>query len=134
MRVLVDTHCWLWQLGEPQRLGEQARAVLSNCTNEAFFSASSAWEIVIKHALGRLSLPLPPAEYIPSRMTALGNLSLPVAQTHVLAVAALPPHHKDPFDRILIAQALTEGLQLITADPAMRMYEVPIIWAGREAQ
>jgi PIN domain nuclease of toxin-antitoxin system len=72
---------------------------------------------------------MPPADYIPSRMAALGNLSLPVTQTHVLGLAALPLHHKDPFDRILIAQALTEELHLLTADPAMRMYEVPIIWA-----
>ena len=131
MRVLVDTHCWLWQLGEPHRLGQQARTVLSSPENEVFFSAASAWEIVIKHTLGRLSLPSPPAEYIPSRMAALGNLSLPVAQTHVLRVAALPLHHKDPFDRVLIAQALVEGLTLITVDPVMRMYEAPIIWAAQ---
>lgn len=131
MRVLVDTHCWLWQLGEPERLTAEARAVLSTRENDVFFSAASAWEIVIKHSVGRLSLPHAPAEYIPSRLAALGNVSLPVAQAHVLRLAALPLHHKDPFDRILIAQALVEGLHLITADPAMRSYEVPIIWAGK---
>lgn len=134
MRVLVDTHCWLWQLGEPQRLGEEARTTLSLPENEVFLSAASAWEIVIKHALGRLSLPIPPTEYIPSRMAALGNISLPVTQTHVLRVEDLPLHHKDPFDRVLIAQALAEGLHFVTADPVLRMYQVPIIWAGREAK
>lgn len=96
---------------------------------DVYVSAATAWEIVIKHALGELSLPIPPAEYIPSRMAALGHLPLPIEQRHTLQVAGLPPHHKDPSDRILVAQAQVEDIQLVTADRLMTPHDVRVIWA-----
>jgi PIN domain nuclease of toxin-antitoxin system len=98
--------------------------------NEVHVSAATAWEITIKHALGKLSLPLPPAEYLPSRMAALGHRSMPIDHRHALQVAVLPPHHKDPFDRILIAQAQVEDMHLVTADQIIGAYDVRTIWAG----
>jgi PIN domain nuclease of toxin-antitoxin system len=104
--------------------------VLRDPDNEVFLSVGSAWEMVIKAGLGKLSLPLPVTDYIPDRLKALGHQSLPILQQHVLQVAQLPTHHRDPFDRLLVAQARVEELQLMTADPAIRAYEVPILWAG----
>src|SRR5262245_20056748 len=98
-------------------------------SNEVYFSAATAWEIVIKHALGKLSLPVPPADYVPQRVTALGHLSLPIEQRHTLRVSELPLHHKDPFDRILVAQAQVESMHLVTADRLVTAYDVPFIWA-----
>jgi PIN domain nuclease of toxin-antitoxin system len=130
MKLLIDTHCWLWLVAEPERLRRDVVEALFAEDNEVHVSAASAWEIVIKHALGKLSLPLPPAEYLPSRMAALGHLSLPVEQHHALRVAALPAHHKDPFDRILVAQAQAEDMRIVTADRLLAAYDVRVIWAG----
>ncbi len=94
----------------------------------------SAWEIVIKHDLGKLELPLEPAKYIPKRLEALGHESLPITQEHVLRIQGLPTHHKDPFDRLLIAQADAGGLTLMTADRKLRLYDVAIAWAGSGGQ
>ena len=113
-------------------LNDATRSILSNRENEIYFSAASAWEIVIKFSLGKLGLPQPPLQYIPTRLSALGNLSLPIEQRHVLQIEQIPSHHKDPFDRILVAQAQIEGLHLVTADKTITMYDVPIIWADIE--
>lgn len=130
MKILLDTHCWLWYLLSPERLNSSVQDILRDSDNEVFLSVGSAWEIVIKAGLGKLSLPLPATEYIPDRLKVLGHQSLPVLQHHVLQVAQLPAHHRDPFDRLLVAQARVEELQLMTADPAIRAYDVPILWAG----
>lgn len=130
MKLLLDTHIWLWLIAEPERLRREALEALVSESNEVYFSAASAWEIVIKHSLGKLDLPLPPAAYVPSRVTALGHIPLPVAQAHTLGIAELPLHHKDPFDRILIAQARVDGMHLVTADHIIRGYDVPLVWAG----
>jgi len=90
-------------------------------------SAASSWEIAIKYALGRLTLPDEPARYVPDRMRRSAVDGLAVAHAHALAVATLPPLHRDPFDRLLVAQAQLEGLPIITADPAIRRYEVETI-------
>lgn len=132
MRLLLDTHCWLWFLLTPERLNERAREILIEAENEIFLSAASAWEIVIKFRLGKLKLPQPPSEYIPDRLATLGHDSLPIRQEHVLRIEGLPPHHRDPFDRILIAQAQVESLSLMTADKVLTAYDVPILWAGRD--
>ncbi|KYG06060.1 type II toxin-antitoxin system VapC family toxin [Sorangium sp. So ce296] len=129
MRLLLDTHCWLWLVADPERIRRDVVEMLVAEGADVYISAATAWEIVIKHALGKLSLPIPPAEYIPSRMAALGHLSLPIEQRHTLQVAGLPPHHKDPFDRILVAQAQVEDIQLVTADRLMAPYDVRVIWA-----
>lgn len=130
MRLLVDTHCWLWYLLAPERLNEAAQTALGNPENEIFFSVASTWEIVVKFALGKLDLPLPPSEYVPDRLARLGNQTLAIRQDHVLRIENLPAHHRDPFDRILIAQAQTDDLRFMTADKVLTAYDVPILWAG----
>ncbi|HEY9420902.1 MAG TPA: type II toxin-antitoxin system VapC family toxin [Thermoanaerobaculia bacterium] len=130
MRLLIDTHCWLWYLLEPEKLNPDAQTALREPENEVFFSAASAWEIVVKFALGKLDVPLPPSKYIPDRLRALGHRELPIRQDHVLRIEALPAHHRDPFDRLLVAQAQEEALTLVTADKVLKSYDVPVLWAG----
>lgn len=129
MRLLLDTHCWLWYLLSPPKLNQVSRQLLQDPEQEIYLSAASVWEIVIKYDLGQLELPLAPTEYIPKRLEALGHKSLPISQEHVLHIEKLPLHHKDPFDRVLIAQAQVEGLQLVTADEILKRYDVSMIWA-----
>jgi PIN domain nuclease of toxin-antitoxin system len=130
VRLLVDTHCWLWQLAEPERLKEPVRSLLADRGNEVFLSVASIWEIVIKAQLGKLALPEPAEVFVPRRMEALGNFALPITEPHVLRIATLPLHHRDPFDRILLSQALVEGLPLVTADARLKDYELELLWAG----
>jgi PIN domain nuclease of toxin-antitoxin system len=130
LRVLLDTQVWLWMQAAPGRLSEPAMAAVRDARNELYFSAASSWEIAIKHALGKLELPLPPAEYVPSRMAASGTAPLAVTHAHALRVAALPAHHRDPFDRILVAQAQVESLVILTADPRLEAYDVETLRAG----
>lgn len=98
--------------------------------NEIYLSVASVWEMVIKHGTGKLSLPLPPAQYVPERLAALGHKVLPIEHRHVLQLAELPAHHKDPFDRILVAQAQVEGMPIITADPLVMAYSIDAIRAA----
>lgn len=127
MRVLLDTHAWLWLQTHPERLSERAMALADDPENELFLSAASAWEIAIKYALGKLPLPAPPAEYVPSRLRTSGVSPLFVEHRHALHVATLPHHHRDPFDRLLIAQAQLDVLPLLTADPAFGPYDVDVV-------
>jgi PIN domain nuclease of toxin-antitoxin system len=130
VRLLVDTHCWLWYLLAPEKLNPDAQSLLRSDEHEVFLSAASAWEIVIKHGLGKLRLPLPPAEYIPDRVAALGHGTAPIELRHVLHLSQLPLHHRDPFDRVLVAQAQVDGLRLVTADRQLAAYAVELVWAG----
>ncbi len=91
---------------------------------DLYLSAASAWEIAIKHAIGKLRLPEPPAEYVPRRMESMRVAALSIDHGHTLSVAGLPPHHRDPFDRMLIAQAIAEQLVLVTSDPVFGSYDV----------
>ena len=95
--------------------------------NELFLSAASAWEIAIKHAIGKLKLPEPPERYVPSRLEALRTLALPIEHSHALQVGSLPRHHRDPFDRLLIAQAQLEDLPILTSDEVFASYDVETI-------
>jgi PIN domain nuclease of toxin-antitoxin system len=113
----------------PERLSARARSLVASTEHELFLSAASAWEIAIKHALGKLTLPEPPQKYVPARLDALRTSSLPIDHDHALRVAALPPHHRDPFDRMLVAQAQLENLPLLTADPIFGRYDVTVIAA-----
>jgi PIN domain nuclease of toxin-antitoxin system len=131
VKLLLDTECWLWSLASPERLGEEARALLADGGHEVYLSAASSWEIAIKAALGKLVLPEPPEQYVPRRMAAQGLRALPIEHAHALRVYALPQHHRDPFDRLLVAQAQLESLTLMTSDRAMAAYDVPILWATR---
>ncbi len=130
MRLLLDTQCWLWMETTPERFGDRALALVGDRGSELLLSAASSWEIAIKYAIGKLQLPLPPSQYVPDRMHRGGIAPLPVLHSHALRVAGLPAHHRDPFDRMLVAQAQCDGLTLLTADPLLRQYEVPIEWAG----
>jgi PIN domain nuclease of toxin-antitoxin system len=129
MRILLDTHCWLWMETAPQRLSERTRALLEDPDNELYLSAASSWEIAVKYALGKLPLPELPARYVVSRLQRSGISSLAVEHAHALQVAELPHHHRDPFDRLLVAQAMVESLPLLTADPQMEPYGVQILRA-----
>ena len=129
MRLLVDTQCWLWMVADPERLSRRARSLVSSDKHELYLSAVSSWELAIKHRLGKLDLPAPPAEFVPTRMQTTGVLPLVVTHAHALQVADLPDYHRDPFDRLLIAQALAESLSILTADRQFRRYDVPIVWA-----
>lgn len=130
MRLLLDTEAWLWMQTAPSRLGEEGQALVREAGNELFLSAASAWEIAVKHALGRLPLPEPPERYVPDRMRRSGVEGLVVRHAHALGVASLPPHHRDPFDRLLVVQASTEGLVLLTADPVFARYDVEMRRVG----
>jgi len=123
VRLLLDTHVFLWLLAEPERLGGHISS-LEDPGNQLLFSAASSWEIVIKVQLGRLSLPDDPERYVPARMRAIGADPLPVQHTHALAVGELPPLHRDPFDRLLVAQARELRLRIVTADAQIARYEV----------
>ena len=129
MKVLVDTHCWLWMRAEPERLSERSRQLLRDPETALFFSAASAWEIAIKVSAGKLKLPTPPATFVAERLPEDGFSALPVQIAHALRAGELPPHHRDPFDRILIAQAQLEGLTLLTADRRLARYDLALLWA-----
>jgi PIN domain nuclease of toxin-antitoxin system len=126
MRLLLDTHVWLWLQVSPERLSEDMLALLADVRNEILLSAASCWEIAIKYGLGKIALPAAPSVYVPSRMVESGTLPLTVLPVHALRVAELPPHHRDPFDRLLVAQAQHERLPLVSADPALRPYDVEL--------
>jgi PIN domain nuclease of toxin-antitoxin system len=127
VRLLLDTHTLLWWLGASRRLGRTARALIASPDSTVWVSAATAWEIAIKTALGRLDLGEPPEVCLPREIERGGFRPLPVGLAHALAVRALPPHHSDPFDRLLIAQAGLEGLTLVTADASIPRYGVPTI-------
>ncbi|MDF1521387.1 MAG: type II toxin-antitoxin system VapC family toxin [Trueperaceae bacterium] len=129
MKILLDTHVWLWMLAAPERLG-RAAPMLEEARNELLLSAASVWEIAIKTALGRLELPVPVARYVPDRMRRSGVVSLPIESAHALAVADLPPLHRDPFDRMLVAQAQHLGVPIATADPLVAAYDVEVLEVG----
>lgn len=131
MRLLLDTHCWLWWLAEPERLSPDALGHLGDGRNEIYLSVASAWEIAIKVGLGKLRLPLPPEEYIPARLASQNMHALAIELDHVTEAGRLALHHRDPFDRLLVAQARREALTLVSADVKLRAYEVEFLWAAR---
>ena len=128
--LLLDTHTWLWAQSEPHRLNERCRKLLGDADETLLFSAASSWEIGIKYALKKLDLPEPPGLFVPKRLAQMGITPLPIEHAHALRVAELPHHHRDPFDRLLIAQAQLEGATVATADPRFLLYEVDVLWAG----
>lgn len=128
MKVLVDTHALLWATAEPERLGRAARDLLEDVDVDAFVSVASVWEAAIKCSLGKLSLSLPLPELVARHVVGRGFRLLPVEAHHALAVERLPWHHRDPFDRLLVAQAALEGLVLISRDEALDPYGVRRVW------
>ncbi|MBM4352694.1 MAG: type II toxin-antitoxin system VapC family toxin [Deltaproteobacteria bacterium] len=131
MRVLLDTHAWLWAVSAPERLGRKARRLIEKGETELLLSAASAWEISIKFHLGKLGLPEQPDRFVPTRMQRDGILALPVSVAHGLEVANLPLLHRDPFDRLLVAQCRVEHLPILSADPVFKKYGIEVVAAGR---
>lgn len=128
--VLLDTRVWLWLLAEPERVRPEVQERLRQPATALYLSAVSTWEIAIKYRLGRLSLPEAPSRFVPSRMRVTSVRALLVTHEQAAAVADLPLHHRDPFDRLLVAQAQLEQPSLVTADPAMTSYDVEVVLAG----
>ncbi len=124
MKLLLDTHAALWWLADDTRVGGDAERQLSDDTNRVLLSAAVIWEVAIKRSLGKLQAP---ADLAPTLLDA-GAQPLPVTLDHAAAVAALPWHHRDPFDRLLVAQALSEGAVIVSQDNRLRDYGVSLIW------
>ena len=128
MKVLLDTHTFLWWITDDRRLSLRAREVISNEENELFISAATGWEIAIKVRIGRLELPDDPERFVPEQLRINNFKPLSVGMDHALHVSILPDHHRDPFDRMLIAQAQVEGMPIVSADPNIEKYQVEVIW------
>jgi len=128
MRVLVDTHVFLWWVEGDRALPAKARAALADPDNECLLSLASAWELAIKAGLGKITLALPVKRYIVENVAANGFRMLEILIAHIGRVETLAAHHGDPFDRLLIAQALEEDIPVVTADPIFRRYGVKRIW------
>jgi len=128
VKLLLDTHAFLWWVLDDPHLSRRARATIGDPRSDVFFSAASAWELAIKAALGRLQMPRPLNDLLPEQLVLNGFDVLPVTLAHALAVAAVPPHHGDPFDRLLVAQAQIEGLSIVSSDRQLSRYGVERIW------
>ena len=128
MRLLLDTHAFLWLVEGSPNLSGAAQAALADPANDCYLSAASVWELAIKVGNNKLSMS-DPLDVFVSKWTSAYQLNpLPVQNAHALAVVALPPHHKDPFDRLLIAQAMVERMTVVTSDIKLARYTVPIVW------
>ncbi|MBI3493595.1 MAG: type II toxin-antitoxin system VapC family toxin [Acidobacteria bacterium] len=128
MKLLVDTCAFLWIAGGGRPLPPGAAAAYSSQDNDVYLSAASAWEIAIKHSLGRLPLPVPPHRLVFEERERRGLESLPVDEESALHVARLPPLHADPFDRLIVAQAIVHGLTILTPDPFIHRYPARTLW------
>lgn len=127
MRLLLDTHVFLWSALEPDKISDQAQAAISDGENEVYVSVVTAWEIAIKQSLGKLTLVTFAELWVPQVIRRSGFEVLPLEIDTALAVRALPFHHRDPFDRLLIAHAATEGLTIVTHDDAFPAYGIPLL-------
>ncbi len=125
MKLLLDTHVWLWQGSQPQRLGPQTRALLEDRRNDLFLSIASIWELTVKHAAGKLQLPTELQTYVRTRLKKSEATVLGLELDHIFALRALAIHHRDPFDRLLVCQVQVEAMTLLTADERLSAYPVP---------
>lgn len=130
MKILLDTHCWLWWIIEPEKLRKPALRIIGNPNNTIFLSAASSIEIAIKYSIGKLPLPEPPERFVPKRLARDLISSLPIEHIHALHMASLPYHHRDPFDRLIISQAQVEKIPVMTVDRQFEPYDVEIIWGS----
>jgi PIN domain nuclease of toxin-antitoxin system len=128
MRLLLDTHVFLWWNEASPKLSPRVRQLLSDPENNLYLSVASAWEMALKVQSGKLGLPAATSVYIPARLGHYGMEALPVTLEHVLAVSTLPVYHRDPFDRMLVAQGQVERLPIVTHDPQVSKYAVETIW------
>jgi PIN domain nuclease of toxin-antitoxin system len=122
--LLLDTHTLLWSVGDEQRLSPAAHEILSDGVVPAYVSAASIWEIAIKRAAGKLKVP----DNLMDKVAEARFIELRVTFGHALLAGALPPHHADPFDRMIVAQAQSEGLRIVTCDGRISAYDVPVLW------
>jgi PIN domain nuclease of toxin-antitoxin system len=129
MKLLVDTHVLLWSAVDPSRIGGETRASMEDGANELFASVVSAWEIAIKQSLGKLDLPRPAERWLPEMLRRTGYQIAEPSLEAALRVRGLPWHHRDPFDRLLIAHALQDGYTIVTHDDAFAAYGVPLLLA-----
>ena len=128
MRLLLDTHALLWFLREPEKLPSPVKEGIAAAGHEAFVSVGSLWEIAIKSSLGKLNLPKPYDQLFPGSVTDSGLTLLSIEPPHLSALSRLPWHHRDPFDRLLIAQGQVEGLTLVSGDQHFPAYGIPLLW------
>jgi PIN domain nuclease of toxin-antitoxin system len=128
MKLLLDTCAFLWILFEPTQLSELVRDAVIDPGNEVYLSAVSAWEIAVKHALGKLPLPAAPELLVAEQREAHGIVALPLDERAALFIGRLPPIHRDPFDRMLTSQALSHGMTIVTPDPVISKYAVNTVW------
>ena len=128
MRALLDTHAFLWWISGDDRLSDRASQAIADGRNEIFVSAASIWEIAVKARLGRLSIPGDPGQFIGGQVVENAFRGLPIVAGHALRLWELPDHHRDPFDRMLVAQAQVEGLALISSDTHVARYDVEVVW------
>lgn len=128
MKLLLDTHALLWFLEGSDRLSSKARTAIEDLGNTRLFSIAGAWEMAIKVSLAKLNLTAPFEQLIPAQLDANAIQLLPVLPRHVAALIPLPFHHRDPFDRMLVAQAIVEDAVLVSADPMLDAYEVQRLW------
>lgn len=124
MKLLLDTHAALWWLADDDRVGTDAARQLDDASNRVLLSAAVAWEVAIKRSLGKLQAPADLA----ATLLKAGVQPLPITLQHATAVEALPWHHRDPFDRMLVAQAIVEGATIVSQDDRLHSYDVPIVW------
>ena len=127
MKLLLDTHIFIWWADQPEKLSPAALSALQDEANDLLLSVASVWEMQIKIQLGKLKLSLPLRELIQNQQETNDLMVSPVALTHVLALDSLPFHHKDPFDRLLIAQSIEEKLTIVTADSQFSSYSVKLL-------
>lgn len=128
MRILLDTCTFLWIITDADELSQTARELFVDPLNEVFLSSVSAWEISVKYALGRLPLPEPPERFIPFQRKQHEVESLPLVEKAALHLSSLPAFHKDPFDRMLVCQAIIHGLSILTPDELIRKYPALTVW------
>ena len=128
MRLLLDTCTFLWIAADAPELSPRVRALFESPEHEVFLSAASAWEIGVKHALGRLPLPQPPGRFVPAMREMHAIESLAIDEESVLQADRLPPLHRDPFDRLLVCQAIVHGLTILSPDPLVAAYPVRVVW------
>jgi PIN domain nuclease of toxin-antitoxin system len=124
LKLLLDTHAALWWLGDHERVGAIATAHLMDSTNQVFLSATVVWEVAIKRSLGKLEAP----DDLAATLIGAGALPLPISLEHADAVRQLPWHHRDPFDRLLVAQATIERAAVVSSDPALDRYDIAVVW------
>lgn len=130
MKYLLDSGVWFWSISSEEKISAKGRQILENGRAELYLSAATSWELGIKMRLGKLRLPSPPAQCIPRFMAKQGLLPLPVSHLHAATVYDLPAHHRDPFDRLIIAQAIAEQMTVLTSDRIFGKYPVEVVWCG----